>query len=241
MAGTGKSQDRFVAALGYRALTPVYDTAIRLMGAEDRWRATFTRQVAPAAGELILEMGCGTGSLTKRLAEAAPEARIVGLDPDSDALARARRKSNAPLFIEGFADRLPQHPDLALASFDKIATSLMFHHLTREGKRGALASAMTLLKPGGTLHIADWAEARDWPQRIRFLTIQMLDGFETTADSIHGLLPFLIREAGFENLVETAYARTRYGPFAFWTARRPGSAPRVALDASIDQMHVARR
>lgn len=221
MTGTEKSEDRFVAALGYRALTPVYDAAIRLMGAEDRWRAAFTRQIAPKAGERILEMGCGTGSLTQRLVGAAPEARIIGLDPDPATLARARRKTAAPLFIEGFADHPPQHPEFAPASFDKIATSLMFHHLTREGKRGALANAMTLLKPGGTLHIADWAEARDWPQRIRFLTIQLLDGFETTADSIHGLLPFLIREAGFEDLMETAYTRTRYGPFAFWTARRP--------------------
>ncbi|MEX1153779.1 class I SAM-dependent methyltransferase [Parvibaculum sp.] len=225
MTGTEKSEDRFVAALGFRALTPVYDAAVRLMGAEDRWRAAFTRQVAPTAGERILEMGCGTGSLTQRLAEAAPDARIFGLDPDPATLARARHKvaalPAAPHFIEGFADHPPAHPELVPGSFDKIATSLMFHHLTREGKRGAMASAMTLLKPGGMLHIADWAEARDWPQRIRFLTIQLLDGFETTADSIHGLLPFLIREAGFENIEETAYARTRYGPFGFWTAQHP--------------------
>lgn len=220
-AETGKP---FVAALGYRALTPLYDAAVRLMGGEDHWRGAFTRHVAPQPDERILEMGCGTGSLTARLAKARPQARIIGLDPDPDALARAARKAAeeevAPVFIQGFADTLPDHPELAPASFDKIATSLMFHHLTREEKRGALENALHLLKPGGTLFIADWAEARDWKQRLRFLVIQLIDGFETTSDNVHGLLPFFIREAGFETVTEASYARTRYGAFAFWTARK---------------------
>jgi len=222
---TDAGANRFVAALGFRALTPVYDAAMRLMGSEDRWRAAFVRQIAPGAGERLLDMGCGTGSLTIRLAEAAPDAHVVGLDPDPATLGRARAKAQvagiALLFIEGFADRPPKHEALAPGSFDKIATSLMFHHLSRDAKRRALAAAMTLLKPGGTLHVADWAEARDWPQRLRFLVIQLLDGFETTGDNVHGLLPFLMREAGFEAVEERAYARTPYGPFGFYAARRP--------------------
>lgn len=215
----------FVAALGAKALTPFYDAAIRLMGSEDRWRAAFVRQIAPKPGERILEIGCGTGSLTLRLAGAAAGVHVVGLDADPATLALARAKLDAAalraVLVEGFADDLPDCPELRPRSFDKIATSLFFHHLARDGKRAALANALKLLKPGGELHIADWAEARDWIQRIRFLSIQLLDGFETTADSIHGLLPFLIRETGFAQCVETAYARTRYGPFAFYRAVSP--------------------
>lgn len=217
----------FVAALGFRALTPLYDGALRLMGGEDRWRRAFVRQIAPGAGERILDLGCGTGNLILELVRQEPRARIVGLDADPQTLARARAKLDRigrdARLIQGFADDLPKDRDLAPGSFDKVVTSLFFHHLPREAKRRALANAAALLKPGGELHVADWSEARDWPQRARFVVIQLLDGFETTGDNVHGLLPFLVREAGFADVSETAYARTRYGPFAIMQARKPVS------------------
>ena len=214
----------FVAALGFKVLTPYYDAALRLMGGEDRWRQAFARQVAPQPGDRILDLGCGTGSLILPLARHQPRAQFVGLDPGRDVLARARARLDAAQcqaqLVEGFADNLPASTELASGSFDKIVSSLLFHHLPRQGKRDALANAATLLKPGGELHIADWAEARDWTQRLRFLSIQLLDGFATTADNVHGLLPFLVREAGFVDVVETAYARTRFGPFDMMRARK---------------------
>ncbi|MBX3706731.1 MAG: class I SAM-dependent methyltransferase [Pseudomonadales bacterium] len=220
---TRDSTPPFSAALRFGPLTPVYDTLVRLMGHEDRWRGALVRRVGLRPGERLLELGCGTGSLTVRLAAAAPDASIVAVDPDPRALVRARRRSaglpGRIQFHEAYADRLPDADPFRSGSFDRIVSSLVFHHLDRAAKVATLAGARRLLRPGGALYIADWAEARDWGQRVRFLGIQLIDGFGTTSDNVHGLLPYLIREAGFADVVELAYARTRFGPFAFWRAR----------------------
>lgn len=224
----------FVAALGFRVLTPLYDGALRLMGGESRWRRAFVRQVAPGPNERILDLGCGTGSLMLELTRQQPAAYIVGLDADPQTLTRAQAKlakagRNGRL-VEGFADNPPRDKDLVPESFDKAVTSLFLHHLSRDGKRAALANAAMLLKPGGELHIADWGEARDWLQRVRFLTIQLLDGFATTGDNVHGLLPFLIGEAGFVDVMETTHARTRFGPFAMMRAKKAAEPISRAID-----------
>jgi len=58
-----------------------------------------------------------------------------------------------------------------------------------------------VLKPGGELHVADWRKAQTMMQRLLFLSVQLLDGFETTADNVRGLLPEIIAEAGFLDVI----------------------------------------
>lgn len=220
-----RTDRQFTAALGYRWLTPLYDRAVKLMGGEDRWRGAFVRQIRPRDRARICELGCGTGSLTVRLKQAGPATEVVGLDPDPAALERAKGKAEearAPIaWVEGFADAPPDDQRLEAGSFDAVVSALVFHHLRREGKRGALKTAHRLLRPGGELFIADWAEARTVGQRLAFLTIQFIDGFETTTDNIKGQLPEFIREAGFSEAEEIGYWHTRYGPFAFYRAVKP--------------------
>ncbi len=77
----------FAPALGHAALTPLYDAAISLMTCEGRWRRALLQQVAPRDGETILDVGCGTGTFALMLKRAAPNARVIGLDPRRPALA----------------------------------------------------------------------------------------------------------------------------------------------------------
>ncbi|HEX6367797.1 MAG TPA: class I SAM-dependent methyltransferase [Longimicrobium sp.] len=128
----------------------------KLLGA-DAARALFVEQAACREGDRVLEIGCGTGSLLLLVKKAQPGAEVVGLDPDPAALAIARRKAGragvAIQLDEGFADALP-YPD---ASFDRVLSSFMYHHLSREVKAKTLREVRRVLKPGGRFHMVDFA------------------------------------------------------------------------------------
>jgi hypothetical protein len=67
------------------------------------------------------------------------------------------------------------------------------------------------LKPGGELHIADWGKPKGFLQRLAFLSVQFLDGFKTTGDSVKGILPTLMAEAGFQSVEVTRSDSTLFG------------------------------
>jgi len=87
----------------------LYDPVVALTMRERTFRSRLVAQVAAGEPAAVLEIGCGTGSLTVRLARALPSSSITGIDPDADALARARDKmpaSQADLRL-GTAVQLP--------------------------------------------------------------------------------------------------------------------------------------
>jgi ribosomal protein L11 methylase PrmA len=70
----------------------LYDPVVALTMRERTFRSRLVAQVAAGEPTAVLEIGCGTGSLTRRLARALPTASITGIDPDGNALARAHVK-----------------------------------------------------------------------------------------------------------------------------------------------------
>ena len=78
-----------------------------------------------------------------------PEVNVIGLDGDPEVLEIARSKAvlkNVNITLSfGMAFELP-YPD---QSFDRVLSSLMFHHLTSENKQGTLKEIFRVLKPGG--------------------------------------------------------------------------------------------
>jgi len=146
---------------------------------------------------------------------------VIGLDGDSKVLAIARAKAaKAGLDVtldHGMAFELPYPDD----SFDRVFSSLLFHHLTREIKDRTLREVFRVLRPGGELHVADWGKPQNWLMRMAFLFVQMLDGFSTTVDNVSGLLPELFRAAGFEEVQETAQYATIVGTLSLYKARKP--------------------
>jgi ubiquinone/menaquinone biosynthesis C-methylase UbiE len=143
----------------------------------------------------------------------------VGLDPDPRALARARRKaarSGAAIrFDEGFADALP-YPD---ASFDRAVSSFVFHHLDNEGKRGALAETLRVLRPGGAFALLDFGGAAERPDG---LLTRLFHHDEALRDNYGGRLAALLREAGFRDARAAAERRTWFGHVACYTAAAAG-------------------
>jgi ubiquinone/menaquinone biosynthesis C-methylase UbiE len=172
------------------------------------------------AGESVLDLGAGTGTLAIRLKERSPAAQVTGLDADPDVLALARRKAADAgceiEFIEGFSTELPFAGD----SFDVVLSTLFFHHLTGPDKRTTLSEVRRVLKPGGRLHVADWGRPSDPLMAALFLSVRALDGFEVTADNARGALPALCGEAGLEDAVERRRFRTVLGTLSLYSARR---------------------
>ena len=84
-----------------------------------------------------------------------------------------------------------------------------------------MSRVVALLSPSGELHVADWGRPHDALMRSAFLLVQLLDGFETTRDSVAGLLPDYMRAAGFASVTETQRDRTVFGTLAFYRAVKP--------------------
>ena len=192
MSGTDspRSTDQsFTPALGWPGLTGAYDLAIRLLTRERNWRSALLDQVAPSDGDAIIDVGCGTGSFAIMMKQVAPGARIVGLDPDSDVLRRAEAKARrAGVEIEwrqGFANEVAGLG----RRFDKAVSSLMFHQIPAAGKGPAVTAMFAAVRPGGEVHIADYARQPDWLMRTLFrASVQMIDGRDDTQPSADGAL-----------------------------------------------------
>ncbi len=212
--------EHFIPALKYRWLTSLYDPVVRWTTRESAFKQLLIEQAGLAPHHSVLDLGCGTATLAIALKLRHPDAQIFGLDADSEILKIARTKANkagVELVLEqGYAEDLP-YPDVA---FDRVLSSLFFHHLTTVGKLRALREIHRVLKPRGQFHVADWAESSNGLQRAAFLLVQLLDGFETTADNVKGRLPQIISEGGFQDVEETSMLATPLGTIRLYRAQK---------------------
>lgn len=213
--------DRYVPALGYRWATPLYDAVVGLTTREPVFKSALLEQARLKAGERVLDIACGTATLTIMAKRAQPRAELTALDGDREILKLARAKAQRAgceiRFDEADADRMA-YPD---ASFDKVLCSLFFHHLERDAKLRTLREIGRVLKPGGQLHVADWGKAANPLMRTLFLGIQALDGFSNTADNVAGRLPEFMRQAGFAQALETRRFATLFGTLSLYRAEGP--------------------
>jgi hypothetical protein len=98
-------------------------------------------------GGRTLDVGCGSGRVCAALAKAFPDAEVVGVDPDAESIARARKSSNAR-FIVGDVSAVAKG-----AGFDLVTLCDVLHDLAEPVK--TLEQARALLKPDGTLFIIE--------------------------------------------------------------------------------------
>jgi ubiquinone/menaquinone biosynthesis C-methylase UbiE len=209
-----ESTERFVPALGADWLTPLYDLVAPLVG-ERRFKRRLVELANINPGHDVLDIGCGTGTLALLVQSMRPSAHVTGVDIDPRILAIARKKitrAGAPIEVHQGSATAPPFPP---ASFDRILTSLMLHHLTTPQKRETFAAAHRLLRPGGELHVADWGKPHNTLMRLAALGFRLADGAETTGANLRGELPNLIAEAGFTGVTETERWMTPFGTLAF--------------------------
>jgi len=216
-----QTRQGYIPVLRFEALTPFYDIVVRWTLRERVFKERLVLQAGLQCGYEVLDLGCGTGTLTVLAKESCPDARLVGLDGDASVLELARRKAAVAglevRFDRGSAFDLPYEEN----SFDRVLSSLLFHHLTRENKSRACQEVFRVLRPGGELHIADWGRPANLLMRGTFLIVQVLDGFETTSGHIHGLLRELALEAGFQASEEYRPFNTMFGTLELFGVRKP--------------------
>lgn len=211
----------YVPALGYHWLTPFYDAVVGATTRERSFKEALIRQACLEPGQRVLDLASGTGTLAIWIKRHQPLLDITGVDGDPAILAIASRKANAAKVDIRF-DRAPSfNLPYPAAHFDRVVSSLFFHHLTWQEKTRTARELLRVLKPGGELHVADWGRPANFLMRGLFLMIQCLDGFETTRDNVAGKLVSLFEQAGFTDVAECQTFGTIYGTMALYRAVKP--------------------
>lgn len=177
-------------------LTPVYDLACSLVNLGKNFKRQILNSAQLRDNMTIVDIGCGTGVFLKIAGQKYPTARLVGLDPDKQALAIAKRRlARVHLAVdleEAFAESLP----FADQSVDICFSALVFHHLPNNIKREAIKEIYRVLKNGGQAVIGDFGARKNiWLRRVLFFEkLEYLEG------NFRGLIPRYLEESGFKNV-----------------------------------------
>ncbi|SPM37033.1 Ubiquinone/menaquinone biosynthesis C-methylase UbiE [Mycobacterium rhizamassiliense] len=199
-----------------------YDALSFLLTKARRWRPALLAQLSPTPEDVIADIGCGTGTQLRLVARACPSATLIGIDPD----AAIRRRAGAKL--AGLTPAVELLPGYARNAADllrgrgvtKVLSSLVFHQVPLEEKRAGLAAMRDSLRPGGSLHVADYGLQRTAKMRKRFRLVQKGDGFDNTEPNAQGVLPELMADVGFDRVEETHVFETVSGSMSIYRAVR---------------------
>ena len=207
----------YIPAAGHDWLLPLYDPLWRFVLREDRMRRDIVLHAAVPPRARVLDVGCGTGTQALWVSRAHPDALVVGLDGDARVLEIAKRKAaRAGLeiaFDEGLATALP-YPS---ARFDRVISSLVFHHLPLGDKRSALDEIHRVLAPGGSFVLVDFGAPVHWLERA---FARLLSRGGHAAANLEGRLPALLREAGFARVEELGQRSLGFGRIWTWRATK---------------------
>ena len=192
-----------------------YDLVVGLisLGREKKFRRAALEMVEIKPGMNIIDVGCGTGSLTIAAREMqGDKGLVVGIDPSSNMVNLARDKARKAGVGIDFQVGVIEKMDFPDGQFDLVLSSLMMHHLPDDLKLAGLEEVHRVLNPGG-----------------RLLIIELDPGAFSLATLVHGhssqlsaalknVLPYL-ENTGFGSI---EYGRLDYRGFSYMIGQKSG-------------------
>lgn len=159
---------------------------------------TYLADIELPKGAELLDIGCGTGAVSRELAKHPSAGRVIGIDPSPVFLATARKLAvdyNKLSFVEGDGRSLPFEGE----SFDAVFFHTTLSHVPRS--EDALREAYRVLRPSGVLAVFEGIYTTTTLANGEF------DPLQACADAamaalVHDRwliqrLPVLVRTAGF--------------------------------------------
>lgn len=144
-----------------------YDAGMRIVtfGRIGRLHDAVADAAASRPGVRVLEIGCGTGAVTRRLVERGAE--VVALDQSTAMLEQARRRlgDRPDAKVEWLERTASEIDSMEAGAFDAVVLSLCLSEMSRGERAYVLAEASKRLRPGGVLVVADEVVAQGWLRR----------------------------------------------------------------------------
>jgi len=195
-------------------ISPVIKWALRETAIDSR----LVNQGSVQKGQRVLDLGCGNATLTILIKKTQPDAEVVGIDEDKNVLEIAEiksRKQNARIALfDAKAFDIPCRDNY----FDRVFSSMLFHHLTTKDKIRAAEEVYRILKPGGELHVADFGMPQNALMSLIARIRRKVEGVE---DNIQGLLPHIMYAADFKDIETTTELASMFGTISLLRAKKP--------------------
>lgn len=206
---------KFIPAMGFGFLTPLYDPLVGLFIPAARIRNALIEDAGVRQGQRVLNFGSGTGTLLAMIKERFPGVEATGLDIDEKVISIAKKKtSQLGVSIDLCGGGLFPYKD---ERFCTVVTSFVLHHLDKPQKEVALKEVLRVLKKGGGFYIADFGPPKSFLAKVvsNFLRL-----FEATGDNIKGLIPECLKTAGFKDVSIGRYFNTCFGTVWLYWGRK---------------------
>lgn len=166
-------------------------------------RKDIVRIANPRAGEKVLDVGCGTGTLAIMMRKFADgDLDVTGIDAAVEMVEVARRKAEKAKQEIRFEPAVIEALPFGDATFDLATSTYMLHHLPSEVKRDGLCEVRRVLKPGGRFLAVDFASSGGG------IAGHLLSAFgHAHAPDSFSELEQTLRDAGFTNVREVQTKR----------------------------------
>lgn len=217
---------------------------VRASASED-----FMLRAGLRAGHRCLDLGCGSGELTTRLAEIAAPGEVVGIDFDPGIVAVATERAaqasttHVPRFMVANVEALPE----GLGGFDLVSARYVLSHL--RDPLGVLRSMWSLCRPGGVVAVEDtdvdaMSSEPHCPALDRCIELnRALTQARGLTSRVGPQLVGLLEQAGFARIEETVDQEVahdgdgkRLTELTFERKRTALVAEGLATDAEIDAL-----